>query len=265
MIVYRQSMTVRAVPAVSRAIAILRLLGRSRAPMGVKAIAEALELVPSTALHILRVLVAEELVKVDASKQYTLGMGTLVLARASLESDDFPTRVQPHLDALSRRYGVTAIGVELPNLRHMIVVALARSQAPVRLHVDVGSRFPALISATGRCVAAFGDHSPAELEKRFTALRWNKPPSWAAWRREVETARRQGFSIDRGDYIAGVTIVAVPVLNARGTLSHTIVSVGISGQLDRPRSVELAHDMQKAARLVEGLEQPRAEIGARHQ
>ena len=26
----------------------------------------------------------------------------------------------------------------------MIVVALARSQAPVRLHVDVGSRFPGL-------------------------------------------------------------------------------------------------------------------------
>ena len=66
-------MTVRAVPAVSRAIAILRLLGRTRAPMGVKAIAEALELVPSTALHILRVLVAEELVKVEAGKQYTLG------------------------------------------------------------------------------------------------------------------------------------------------------------------------------------------------
>ena len=57
-------MIVRAVPAVSRAIAILRLLGRTRAPMSGKAIAEALGLVPSTALHILRVLVAEELVKV---------------------------------------------------------------------------------------------------------------------------------------------------------------------------------------------------------
>ena len=108
-------MTVRAVPAVSRAVAILRLLGRTRAPMGVKAIAEALGIVPSTALHILRVLVAEELVKVDSAKQYTLGMGTLALARASLESDDFPMRVQPHLDALSRRYGITAIGLDMHN------------------------------------------------------------------------------------------------------------------------------------------------------
>ena len=45
------------VPAVSRALAILRLLGKSETPMGVQEIARALELIPSTALHILRVLV----------------------------------------------------------------------------------------------------------------------------------------------------------------------------------------------------------------
>jgi len=245
-------MPVRAVPAVTRAIAILRLLGRTRAPIGVKAIADALDLVPSTALHILRVLVAEELVKVDASKQYTLGMGTLALARASLESDDFPSAVQPHLDALSRRYGVTAIGIELPNLQHMIVVALSRTQAPVRLHVDVGSRFPTLISATGRCVAAFGNHPPAELEKRFKALRWDSAPSWAAWCREVETVRRNGYSIDRNAYIAGVTIVSVPVVGPSGVLAQCLASVGITGQLDRAKSVELAHDMQKVAQIVSG-------------
>jgi DNA-binding IclR family transcriptional regulator len=245
-------MTVRAVPAVSRAIAILRLLGRTRAPMGVKAIAEALDLVPSTALHILRVLVVEELVRVDANKQYTLGMGTLALARASLESDDFPSAVQPHLDALSKRYGVTAIGLELPNLQHMIVVALSRSQSPVRLHVDVGSRFPTLISATGRCVAAFGSHPPAEIEKRFRALRWDNAPSWTAWCREVEAVRRAGYSIDRDTYIAGVTIVSVPVLSAAGTLSRCLASVGITGQLDRAKSVALAHDMQIAAKQVGG-------------
>jgi DNA-binding IclR family transcriptional regulator len=244
-------MTVRAVPAVTRAAAILRLLGRTRAPMGVKAIAEALGLVPSTALHILRALVVEELVRVDpATKQYTLGAGLLVLARTALQSNDFPTLVQPSLDELSRRYGVTAIGLELPNLQHMIVVALSRAQSPMRIHVDVGSRFPALISATGRCVAAFTDQPDAEIEKRFRALRWNKAPSWEQWRREVETARRQGFSIDRGDYIAGVTIVAVPVPNARGPISRSLAAVGITGQLDRSRAVALAHDMQKAAQGV---------------
>ena len=243
-------MILRAVPAVTRSIAILRLLGRAKTPMGVKAISQALGLVPSTSLHILRVLVAEEMVKVDAAKQYSLGMGMLSLARTALQGSDFATLVQPRIDELSRRYPVTAIGVELPNLDHMIVVALSQTQAPVRLHVDIGSRFPALISATGRCVAAFTNQPSAEIDKRFRALRWHNAPSHEAWRKEVDAARRQGFSIDRGNYIAGVTVVAVPVLNAAGTISQTIASVGISSQLDRATSVALAHDMLDAARAV---------------
>jgi DNA-binding IclR family transcriptional regulator len=251
-------MAPRAVPAVTRAVAILRLLGRSKTPLGMKAIAQQLDLIPSTALHILRALVAEELVKVDAAKRYSLGLGTLALARGALERADFPRLVQPHIDELSRRYPVTAIGVELPNLQHMIVVALSQTQAPVRLHVDIGSRFPTLISATGRCVAAFSHHSPDEIEKGFRALRWNNAPAYATWRKEVETVRRQGFSIDRGNYIAGVTIVAVPVLDGAGRIEETIASVGISSQLDRPTALALARDMQQAARLVESLKQTRA-------
>ncbi len=251
-------MPIRAVPAVTRAAAILRLLGRSKMPLGMKAIAQELGLIPSTALHILRALVAEELVKVDAAKRYSLGLGTLALARSALERTDFPSLVQPHIDELSRRYPVTAIGVDLPNLRHMIVVALSQTQAPVRLHVDIGSRFPTMISATGRCVAAFSRHPPEEIERRFKALRWNNAPSYATWRREVETVRRQGFSIDRGNYIAGVTIVAVPVLDGAGQIEETIASVGISSQLDRPTALALARDMQTAAREVEALKRTQA-------
>jgi DNA-binding IclR family transcriptional regulator len=239
------------VPAVTRAVAILRFLSRSRTPLGLKTIAESLDLVPSTALHILRALVAEQLLQVDPlTKQYRLGAGMLPLARAVLDSGDFPSLVRPKLDDLSSRYGLTAIGVEVPDLDHMIVVALARAPAPVRLHVDVGSRFPALISATGRCVAAFSGHPWNEIEKRFRLLRWDNAPPYQTWRKEVEMVRRRGFSIDRGNYIAGVTILAVPVLNNRGTITHTIAAVGLGSQLNRARSLALARDMRTAAQEV---------------
>jgi DNA-binding IclR family transcriptional regulator len=236
---------------VTRAVAILRLLSRSRAPLPLKAIAESLELVPSTALHIVRALVAEQLLQVDPqTKQYRLGVGMLPLARAVLENGDFPSLVRPKLEDLSSRYGLTTIGVEVPDLNHMIVVALARAQVPVGLHVEVGSRFPALISASGRCVAAFSEHPRNEIERRFRLLRWDNAPPYDAWRKEVVKVRRQGFSIDRGNYIAGVTIVAAPVLNGRGTISHTIAAAGLGNQLDRARSLALARDMRSAAREV---------------
>jgi len=79
-----------------------------------------------------------------------------------LRQDSFADLAQDNLDALSKRFGVTAIGVEASGLGHMIVVAIARPAQPFRLHVDVGSRFPALISASGRCIAA------ADLPPRVT-------------------------------------------------------------------------------------------------
>src|ERR1700724_1288063 len=69
-------------PAISRAAAVLRLLGKSDAPLGVQSIARELGLVPSTCLHVLRALVAEEFVSFDPdTKHYSLEAGGLPPAR----------------------------------------------------------------------------------------------------------------------------------------------------------------------------------------
>ena len=243
----RSPRRVRPVPAVSRSIAILRLLGRSPEPMGLKAIAQSLAMVTSTCLHILRVLVDEELVKVDATKCYSLGSGMLSLARSVIESNGFPAAVQPVLDRLSKTWGVTSIGVEIAGLDHMVVLALSHSQIPFRLHVDVGSRFPALISATGRLVAAFSSHPWSEIERRFRMLRWQDPPDVDAWRKELERARKRGYAIDRGNYIGGVCVLAVPVFDKRKEVTHTLVAAGVAEQLDNARCIAIAKDMRAEA------------------
>jgi len=245
---------VRQVPAVTRAIAILRLLARGSEPLALKTIAQELDMVTSTCLHILRVLVDEGLVKVDAgSKRYALGTGILTLARSVIESNSFPALVQPVLDRLSKEANVTAIGVEIADQDHMVVLALSRSHAPFRLHVDVGSRFPALISATGRLVAAHTEMSDADIERRFKALRWDQPPDIEAWRKDVDTARRKGYSIDRGNYIDGVTVLAVPVINRHGRLTHALVAAALSTQLNASKAQTLAKELQNEARALSQL------------
>ncbi|MCC7273603.1 MAG: IclR family transcriptional regulator [Alphaproteobacteria bacterium] len=235
----------RQVPAVTRAVAILRLLGKSDEPVGVNAIARALGLVPSTCLHILRALVSEGLVAVDPdTKRYGLDAGILTLARSVMRRNGFADVVQPVLDELSQRHAVTAIGVQVVGLKHMVVVAISRSDLPLRIHVDIGSRFPALISATGRCFAAFGDHGWAALEKQFHKLRWDHPPAFAAWRAEVEQARARGYAVDAGAYIRGVTIVAIPILDHAALMTHSIVAVGVSEQMARVGIAELAGEMR---------------------
>src|SRR5262249_20491934 len=205
----------KGVPALTRGIAVLRLLGRREEPLGVNAIARQLDLIPSTCLHILRVLVAEGLVAFDAdSKRYSLDAGVLGLARGYLARPSFPALVQPGLDDLARRHGVAAIGMRVLGLQPVTVVAVSRSEAPIRLHIDVGRRFPALISATGRCVAALSGRPMMELEARFRQLRWENAPTLRDWRRQVKEASERGYGVDEGHYIGGGTSVAAPLPDA---------------------------------------------------
>ncbi|MGE4281056.1 MAG: IclR family transcriptional regulator [Magnetospirillum sp.] len=234
----------RQVPAVTRAIAILRLLGRASEPVGVQKIARDLGLVPSTCLHILRVLVDEGVVAFDpVAKRYTIDVGILPIARNAIQRNGFVQIVQPHLTQLSTDFGVSAIATRLATPDHMVVVALSQADMPFRLQVDLGSSFPALISATGRCIAAFGSAKPVQLKAQFSRLNWANPPSFDEWMAQVEETRRTGIGVDKGHYISGVTIYAVPVFNAAKALAYSIVTVGISEQLEAASGEEMARRM----------------------
>ena len=245
-----RSPRLRQVPALSRGIAVLRLVGQSDTPLGVHAVARALGLVPSTCLHILRVLVEEQLLLVDAeTKKYTVGAGMVALARTALRQHTFSVAVQTDLDELCRQHGVTALGVEASGLEHMTVVALARSASPLQLHVEIGSRFPALISATGRCVAAFCGAPWPEIRKRFDLLRWDTAPTLATWREEVRATRLNGYAVDDGQYIRGVGIVAAPVIMPDGTID-ALVMVGLRERMAETGLSVLGEDLNlRALRL----------------
>ena len=238
-------------PAIARAAAILRLLGKSDTPMGLQAIARELSLVPSTCLYVLRALVAEEFVAVDPdTKRYSLEAGVLTLARHWLRRNQFTDLAQPALDRISQDFDVTMLGVNIVGLDHMIVVAVSQSSLNLRLSAQLGSRFPALISATGRCIAAFGNYTDEELEARFRTLRWDEPPSLAEWKAQVSQARTQGFAVDAGNYISGVTVVAAPVWKARGNPGHALVAIGIGSTLKKAGLVHLQAALLSSAQTI---------------
>ena len=232
-----KQITKRQVPAVTRAVAILRFLARSNDPVGVNPMARELDLVPSTCLHILRVLQDEGLVEFDSqTKRYSIGIGILPLARSALQKNTFSVMIQPRLSELSTRFGVTSIATQLSEPGQMVVVALSQSSLPFRLQVDLGSRFPLLISATGRLFAAFNDLSREELNREFAKLGWDHPPSFEEWLTEVGEARERGYAVDQGSYISGVTVVAGPIFIEKKQMIRSLVAVGIT---ERPGEGEL--------------------------
>jgi DNA-binding IclR family transcriptional regulator len=237
-------------PAISRAAAVLRLLGRRDTPLGLGAIARELGLNPSTALYVLRALADEELVAFDAdTKRYALDAGVLTLARGWLRRDRFADLAQAVLDRLALVHDVTMLGVQIASKDHMIVVATAQGGANFQLSAQVGSRFPALISATGRCLAAYSDMPLDKIEARFARLHWDAPPTFAEWQEQVAQTRAQGFAVDEGNYIAGVTVVAAPVWRgAAAEPSHALVATGLTQAVARVGIGELSAGLVTAAR-----------------
>lgn len=221
-------------PAISRAAAILRLLGKSESPLGLQPIATTLGLVPSTCLYVLRALVAEQLVAFDPdTKRYSLEAGVLTLARHWLRRNQFTDIAQPLLDQLSREFGVTMMGVNVVGLDHIIVVAVSQAGSNIHISAQLGSRFPALISATGRCIAAYGGYAEEELIQRFAELRWDDPPAFPEWQRQVEQTRERGIAYDDGNYISGISVLAVPVWKSPGQLGHALVALGVGSAMKR--------------------------------
>jgi DNA-binding IclR family transcriptional regulator len=174
----------------------------------------------------------------------------LTLARQWLRRNQFTDLVQPALDRISQAFDVTVLGTHIVGLDHMIVVAVSQSGNNFQLSAQIGSRFPALISATGRCIAAFGGYSDDELEPRFHALRWDDPPSFKQWKAQVSRTRSQGFAVDAGNYISGVTVVAAPVWKTRARLSHAIVAIGIGSAVKGNGLSELQAALLLAARSL---------------
>lgn len=245
---------VRPVPAVTRSIAILRLLGEQKQPLALKTVAQALDLVPSTCLHILRVLVAEDLVTVDpTTKRYALGTGMISLARSVLEGGGFTQLVQPVLDRMAGQFGVTAMGVEITARQTVLVLAISQSNQPFRVHTDVGSQFDTLVSATGRLIAAYSGESWPVLKAQFAQVVWDQAPTFTAWKKEVELTRERGWALDRDNFMAGITVVAVPVLSSGGRLVNTLVAVGLTSQLGAARVQQMAQVMQREAAELSAL------------
>jgi DNA-binding IclR family transcriptional regulator len=238
-------------PAISRAAAILRLLGNSETPLALSIIARDLGLVPSTCLYVLRALASEELVSFDPdTKRYALEAGVLTLARQWLRRNEFADLAQPSLDRIASEFDVTALAVQIMGLDKIIAVAVSRAGGTLRVASEIGSRFPALISATGRCIAAFGDYPETQLKERFDKLVWDNPPSFDQWLQQVAETRRQGFGIDDGNYITGVTVLAAPVWKARGRPSHALVTIGLGTALKNKALSELQHALRDAAATI---------------
>lgn len=239
---------VRDVPAVTRASALLRVLAHADEPIGVVALAREIEAIPSTCLHILRVLVYKGLASFDpATKRYSLGPGVLSLASRFAQRNPFAQFARPFLESLSHANRLAFAAIERSDQDHLVVVAVGDATAGVAVRLTAGTRLPVVMSASGRCFAAFEGHLKEDLKRRFAKLRWDDPPSFDMWVKQIEQTRTSGFALDPGNYIRGISVVSVPVFFAQGEIAGCLTGVDFKDRLVNERLAAVVQSMKEAA------------------
>lgn len=246
-----QTAAPKLVGALVSGLRIVRHLSANPTPLGVNRIARDLSLNPSTCFSLLRTLAHEGLVRFDAaSKSYSVALGLVELARGSLEVASYVRFVKPHLEAIAAHNKVTATLWQRAGEDRVVLVDRADHDAAVRVHMSIGQRLPMYVAALGRCMAAYSGQTKAEIRRQFALLRWENPPSFEQYWKDLESVRRDGFAIDEGRYVKGVTTVSVPVLDMAGRPLMAISAVGFSAQLDAQRIAMLAKDLRAHAQVI---------------
>lgn len=247
----RDEMQGKSVPAVRRAIAILRLLANQPGPQNLSQIARGTETLPSTALHILRELAIARLIAVDpGQKTYRLGPGLIELAQAAARNSEFADIARPELLAIAWRFEVTATATAALDEEHNACVASVSPPDAMSLNVTVGGRVPALAGAAGRCIAAFSQTPLPIVQQRFDHIRWQMPLGFDTWLAQVDHVREFGFAEDDGLFARGVTTLAAPIVNPDGSVTRAIGIATISAALESDKRPLIAEALRTAAALI---------------
>ncbi len=202
------------VRSVSHALGIMRLLAGGEAQT-LSEVARACGLSPSSALALLRTLVAERVLVTAPGKRYALasawGEGA---ARWADPQAQLVATARPLLTRLAREIDAPVGLWRVVPRDRLQLVALGESEAATRIHMAVGQRQPIGGGATGRALAAVDALDDTAVAARFAAVRWERALTLDEYRAQVADAARDGFAVDDRYGHAGVRSIAVVVPEA---------------------------------------------------
>lgn len=252
------------VPAVTRASAILDLLADFGGSMPSNEIARQLNIPKSSTANICVELEALGFL-VRRDNGYRLGRKLVELGGKYLGN----------IDALREYYDLCA---SLPILSRessriaildgtdVLYLGKYEGRQQIRLTANIGDRFPAICTATGKALMAL--LPPGEAEQRFR----EKPEAFVhltdksirtvdALTKDLVATRERGYAIDNEEATIGVICFAVAVSGFRGDTNSVAVSATILAQRATPEFRQaLLNDLFA---LGKGLAKPFASTGAR--
>lgn len=182
-------------------------------------------------------------------RTYSPGPRLRRMAGGILSSLRIRTARQAILRRLSREIGETC-NIALPDRDAMTYVERVETEWPLRIQLPIGTRVPFYCTASGKMYLAslarnhLGKYLAAtDLERRTP----NTITDRAALMNEIETVRRQGYALDREEFMDSMIAIAVPVLDVNERLMVTLSFHAPSQRFDPDRAMAWLPSLRAAA------------------
>jgi IclR family acetate operon transcriptional repressor len=212
------------IQSVDRALFLLETIAEAGGEATLTDLATRTGLNISTCHHLLATLIQRGFAaKVPGRRLYALGARIMYLSHACLQVD-LPRRAQPYIEAINRATGET---VHLAALQGDQVVTLAVREARHAVRVDTG-RIGKLeaphATSVGKAILAWlpEDEMRRILAGGMTRFTDNTITEFPALLEALRIVRRNGYAVDREEYLPGVICVGAAIRDQAGTVIGAI-------------------------------------------
>jgi DNA-binding IclR family transcriptional regulator len=214
-----------------KGLALLEVVARAQRPLGVTELAAQLGIAKSHAHRLLQGLVELKYVQHDpATRGYAASVRLWELGSSVLEGLDLRRIAQPYMEALLEQTRET-VHLSVLDGAEVVYVHKIESHEPVRAYSQIGGRAPAHCVATGKALLAWlGAARLADLASGIERYTPRTIVEEAAFLREMDRVRKQGYAVNRGEWRESVGGIGAPIRDIQG---HVIAAVGISGPIAR--------------------------------
>ncbi len=238
--------------AVRRAVGVLKAFTVSRPELGLSEVTRLTGLNKTTVFRLLSALEDEGLVqRAPEGEAYRLGPELAALGLRALGATGLLFAAQAELPGLAEATQETS-SLHVLVGREVVILDEAFGGRVLAAKKEVGSRWPAHATSTGKALLAFG---PEEQMQEFLRHPLSKltPKTLSdpqALQRELRRVRTRGYASTREELEIGYVAVAVPVIGVNGIAGAALSVGGPSTRLTVTRVRNVAQRLLAAASRI---------------
>lgn len=247
------------IPTNLRLLTVLEEVARAGVPVTPTEVNVGLDLPKPTIHRLFATLEEEGFLQRDLDgRTYSPGPRMRTLAAATMSSLRIRTARQAILQRLSREIGETC-NIALPDRDAMLYLERVETEWPLRIQLPQGTRVPFHCTASGKMYLS--SLAPNHLERYLNATELtpetdNTITDRAALLAELREIARNGFALDRAEFMDDMIALAVPIPEANGRLMATLSFHAPTQRFDGDRALGCLDALRAAAaelsQLIEG-------------